>query len=260
MSEGRRAGEGMDRRGFFRIVGASGAAAAAAGCGKTTEAILPYVIPAEHIVPGVATWFATVCRECPAGCGVLAKSREGRIVKLEGNPDHPVNRGTLCARGQASLLSTYDPDRLPGPRVREGESWRPVTVADAQKLLVDRIAAARQAGPGRIAMVTQLETGSLGRLADEWLKAVGGRPRLAYETFAHEDLRAASQAVFGVDAIPYHAFEDAKTILSLGADYLETWISPVEFAGGLRRAHGLHHGPRRGPGDPRRTAVLHDSG
>jgi anaerobic selenocysteine-containing dehydrogenase/Fe-S-cluster-containing dehydrogenase component len=240
MSEGRRAGEGMDRRGFFRIVGASGAAAAAAGCGKTTEAILPYVIPAEHIVPGVATWFATVCRECPAGCGVLAKSREGRIVKLEGNPDHPVNRGTLCARGQASLLSTYDPDRLPGPRVREGESWRPVTVADAQRLLVERIAAARQAGPGRIAMVTQLETGSLGRLADEWLKAVGGRPRLAYETFAHEDLRAASRAVFGVDAIPYHAFEDAKTILSLGADYLETWISPVEFAGGLRRAHGLH--------------------
>jgi anaerobic selenocysteine-containing dehydrogenase/Fe-S-cluster-containing dehydrogenase component len=250
MSEGRRAGEGMDRRGFFRIVGASGAAAAAAGCGKTTEAILPYVIPAEHIVPGVATWFASVCRECPAGCGVLAKSREGRIVKLEGNPDHPVNRGALCARGQASVLSTYDPDRLPGPRVREGESWRPVTVADAQKLLVDRIAAARQAGPGRIAMVTQLETGSLGRLADEWLKAVGGRPRLAYETFAHEDLRAASQAVFGIAAIPHHAFEDAKTILSLGADYLETWISPVEYAGGLRRAHALRQ-------DHAATRVIH---
>ena len=74
--------------------------------------------------PGVATWFATVCRECSAGCGVLAKSREGRIVKLEGNPDHPVNRGALCASGQASLLSTYDPDRIPGPRVREGETWR----------------------------------------------------------------------------------------------------------------------------------------
>ena len=242
MPDGRRAGEGMDRRGFFRIVGASGAAAAAAGCGKTTEAILPYVVPAEHIVPGVATWFATVCRECPAGCGVLARSREGRVVKLEGNPDHPVNRGALCASGQASLLSTYDPDRLPGPRVREGETWRPVTIAEAEKLLVDKIAAARQAGAGRIAMLTQLETGSLGRLADEWLKAVGGRPRLAYETFAHEDLRAASQAVFGIDAIPYHAFEDARTIVSLGADFLETWLSPVGYAGAFRQAHALREG------------------
>jgi len=229
----------MDRRGFFRIVGASGAAVAAAGCGKTTETLLPYVIPPEHIVPGVATWFATVCRECPAGCGVLAKSREGRIVKLEGNPDHPVNRGALCARGQASLLGAYDPDRVPGPRVREGAAWRALSVADAQKLFVDKVAAARQAGAGRIAMITQLETGSLGRLADEWLKAVGGRSRIAYETFAHEDLRAASQAVFGVDAIPQYAFEDARTILSLGADFLETWLSPVGYAAAYRRAHAL---------------------
>ena len=66
MPDATRAGDGVDRRGFFRIVGVGGAAAAAAGCGKTTEAILPFVIPPEHIVPGVATWFATVCRECPA--------------------------------------------------------------------------------------------------------------------------------------------------------------------------------------------------
>jgi anaerobic selenocysteine-containing dehydrogenase/Fe-S-cluster-containing dehydrogenase component len=249
MPDGQGLGTGMDRRGFFRIVGASGAAMAAAGCGKTTETLLPFVIPPEHIVPGAATWFATVCRECPAGCGVLAKSREGRIVKLEGNPDHPVNHGALCARGQASLLSAYDPDRIPGPRVREGDVWRALSVADAQKLLVDKVTAARQGGAGRVAMITQLETGSLGRLADEWLKAVGGRPRIAYETFAHEDLRAASQAVFGVDAIPYHAFEDARTILSLGADFLETWLSPVGYAGALRRAHALH--------DERFARVIH---
>ena len=88
----------------------------------------------------------------------------------------------------------------------------------------------------------QLETGSLGRLADEWLKAVGGRARLAYEAFAHEDLRAANRAVFGVDAIPHHAFEDAKTILSLGADFLETWISPTEYASAVRRVHDLRDG------------------
>ena len=242
-------GAGVDRRGFFRILGASGAAAAAAGCGRTTEAILPYVVPPEHVVPGVATWFATACRECPGGCGVLAKSREGRVVKLEGNPDHPVNRGALCPRGQASLLGTYDPDRIPAPRVREGSAWRTVAVADAQKLLVEKLAAARQAGPGRIAMLTQLETGTLGRLFDEWLKAVGGRPRVAYEAFAHEDLRAANVATFGLDVVPYHAFEDARTILSLGADFLETWISPVGYAAGFRRARALR--------DRERAAFIH---
>jgi anaerobic selenocysteine-containing dehydrogenase/Fe-S-cluster-containing dehydrogenase component len=230
---------GVDRRGFFKIVGVSGAAAVAAGCGKTTETLLPYVIPPENIVPGVATWYATVCRECPAGCGALAKVREGRVVKLEGNPDHPVNRGTLCARGQASILGTYDPDRVARPRLRDGEAWKTVSVAEARKVLVEKLQAARQAGPGRIAMLTGLETGTLGRLMDEWLRVVGGRPRVAFEPFAHEDLRAANRLVFGLDAIPYHAFEDAQTILSLGADYLETWLSPVGYAGGFRRAHAL---------------------
>src|SRR5256885_15305271 len=110
----------MKRRDFFKIVTASGAAAAAGGCQQATESILPLVVPNEQIVPGVASWFATVCRECPAGCGVLARNREGRIVKLEGNPDHPVNAGALCLRGQAALQGLYHPDRIAGPLVREG--------------------------------------------------------------------------------------------------------------------------------------------
>ncbi|MBI3455878.1 MAG: 4Fe-4S dicluster domain-containing protein [Candidatus Rokubacteria bacterium] len=235
--------DGIDRRSFFKIVGvSSAAAAAAAGCGKTTEAILPYVIPPQHIVPGVPTWFATVCRECPAGCGVLAKNRDGRIVKLEGNPDHPVNRGVLCARGQASVLGPYDPDRIANPQLREGQGWQPIAVADAEKLLIEKLGAARRAGGGRIAVLSQLETGSLGRFMDDWLKAVGGRPRVAFEPFAYEALRAANRIAFGLDAIPSHAFEDAKAVLSLGADYLETWISPVGYAAGFHRMHALREG------------------
>ena len=127
-------------------------------------------------MPGVATWFATVCRECPAGCGVLAKSREGRVVKVEGNPDHPVNRGALCARGQASLLGTYDPDRIPGPRAREGAVAGARSPSPTRRSSSSRRSPPRaRPAPGRIAMVTQLETGTFGRLADDWLKAVGGR-------------------------------------------------------------------------------------
>ena len=70
----------MKRRDFFKLVGAPGAAAATAGCQAATEHILPLVVPNEQLVPGVASWFATVCRECPAGCGVLARNRDGRVV------------------------------------------------------------------------------------------------------------------------------------------------------------------------------------
>ena len=80
---------GIDRRSFFKIVATTGAAAAAGGCGQSAEQFIPYVIPPDNIVPGVPAYFASVCRECPSGCGVIAKNRDGRVIKLEGNPEHP---------------------------------------------------------------------------------------------------------------------------------------------------------------------------
>jgi len=233
----------MNRRDFFRIVSVSGAAAAAAGCQQPVEQILPLVVPHEQLVPGVAAWFATVCRECPAGCGVLARNREGRVVKLEGNPDHPVNRGALCIRGQAALQQAYHPDRFAGPQRREGAGWKALSWDDALKALAGRLGELRQGGKGRaVAVVTQLESGSLGALADRWTQALGARPRVTLEPFGYEWMRAANRAVFGRDGIPYHAVEDADVLLSFGADFLETWISTVEHARGLARMHGFRHG------------------
>src|SRR5438094_9755474 len=93
---------GIDRRGFFKIVGVSGAAAVAAGCGKTTETLLPYVIPPDNLVPGVATWYGTVCRESPEGCCALAKVWGERVVTRKGRCYPPENRRALCARCQAA--------------------------------------------------------------------------------------------------------------------------------------------------------------
>src|SRR5262245_19107016 len=85
----------IDRRAFFKIIAVSGAAAAASGCTPSPEKYLPYVTPPENIVPGVASYFSTVCRECPAGCGLVAKNRDGRVIKVDGNPDHPISMGAL---------------------------------------------------------------------------------------------------------------------------------------------------------------------
>ena len=134
---------GLDRRSFFKIVAASGAAAG--GCTRTAERLLPYVSPPDNIVPGIASYFATVCRECPAGCGVLAKNREGRVIKLEGNPDHPVNAGSLCIRGHAALQGLYHPDRFRGAMV----DGKPAPWETAEKLLADKLAALVRARTGQ---------------------------------------------------------------------------------------------------------------
>ncbi len=234
----------LNRRDFFKIVGTGTVAAAAAGCGQSPERLLPLVVPADNLVPGVAAWFSSVCRECPAGCGVIARNREGRVVKLEGNPDHPVNGGTLCIRGQAGLQGLYNPDRLRGPLRRDASgNLKPVKWEEAEKFLSERLAGLVKQGRGaRIALVSQLESGSLAGLMDTWIRALGARPRIAYEAFNYEAIRHAGRVVFGRDAIPHYALEEANVLLSFGADFLETWLSPVAYAGGFARMHTLVHG------------------
>src|SRR2546428_188167 len=233
----------MNRRDFFKIVTTSGATAAVAGCQQSAERILPLVVPNEQIVPGVATYFATVCRECPAGCGVRARSRDGRVVKLEGNPDHPVNQGALCVRGQAALQQVYHPDRFAGPQRRDGNAWKALSWDDALKLAADKASELRKAGKGRaIVVMTQLESGSQAVLLDRWVQSVGARPRVTFEPFGYEAMRVANRQVFGRDAVPYYAFEDAEVVLSFGADFLETWLSNVAYARGFARSHGFAGG------------------
>ena len=235
---------GINRRGFLKMVGVGGVGFAAGCSNRSAEKLLPYLIPPEDIIPGVPTWYATVCRECPAGCGLLVRTREGRAVKVEGNPLHPVNRGRLCARGQASLQGLYNPDRIAGPLEREesGEfqarSWE-----EAETRLAEKLADLRRSGKeARAAIVTHLTTDSLGRLIDDWTSALGFRDRLIYEPFAYEPLRAAGRIAFGREDLPVYRIEEADLLLSFGADFLETWTSPVEYARAFRAMRALQAG------------------
>src|SRR5258708_8261897 len=108
----------VSRRSFLKLAAASGAVAAIPGCKPAARHLIPYVIPDENVIPGVPSFFATSCNECPAGCGVVARVREGRVIKLEGNPADPIGARALCARGQGALQGLYNPDRLPGPHLR----------------------------------------------------------------------------------------------------------------------------------------------
>src|SRR5260370_9042621 len=109
----------MDRGRFRKVLGATGGGAAAvSACGigpEPTEQLVPYLVPPENQVPGIATYYATTCRECAAGCGLRAKVREGRVIKLEGNPDSPINQGRLSSRRQPGPQPLHHPDPPPHP-------------------------------------------------------------------------------------------------------------------------------------------------
>ena len=232
----------IDRRRFLKVLGATGSGAAAlSGCATDhAEQLIPYLVPPENQIPGMATWYATTCRECPAGCGMHVRVREGRAVKVEGNPDSPVNRGRLCARAQSSLQRLYHPDRVRSPltRTANGE-FEPITWDEAITQIGDRLVGV--AGD-RVWFLSGEEAGTFDRLLTEFMGALGSRGRVVFEPFGYEALRHASREVFGIDALPRHDFASARYVISFGADFLETWLSPVEYTQAFASSHAYRDG------------------
>ncbi|MFQ5850152.1 MAG: molybdopterin-dependent oxidoreductase [Candidatus Binatia bacterium] len=233
----------VSRRTFLKVFGAGGVALA--GCSSPLpKELISELMPAEEIIPGVATWYASTCRECPAGCGVRVRTREGRAVKVEGNAIHPVNRGGLCARGQASLQGLYNPDRIRQPLKRSASgSFDQITWEEGEALLAARLGKLREEGKASgVVFLTPPLTGSLDLLIDRWLNALGSHRRLRYEPFGYEPLRAANRIAFGRSTIPTYDIAGARLLLSFGADFLETWISPVSYSAAFSAMRAYRQG------------------
>ena len=230
----------MDRRKFLTVLGVSGAGTVAlSGCSTDkVEKLIPYLVQSEDQVPGLPTYYASTCTECSAGCGLHVKTREGRAIKLEGNPEHPVNAGTLCARGQAGLQGLYNPGRLTGPMQRNAAGgFDPIEWDAAIALLAQRVG---QAGAGTIA-INGYGPGTFSTLLADWVGALGGGV-VRWQPFDHEPVPAPGRQVFGIDALPSHDFAKARQIVAFGADFLETWLSPTENQRGFAAAHGFRDG------------------
>jgi anaerobic selenocysteine-containing dehydrogenase/Fe-S-cluster-containing dehydrogenase component len=232
----------LSRRTFLGIVGAAGAAGVA-GCSArpAVQKLVPYLVPPEDAIPGTPLFYRTACRECPAGCGVTARTREGRVVKLEGNPDDPVGRGALCARGQAALQALYHPDRFRGPLARNGAALTPIGWDEAEARVVKAVAEAGGRGPGRVRLLTRLEPGAGAAAQRAFLAAAGGRPsdRVVLEPLDPSPLRAATGALFGARELPTYDLSSARSVVAFGAEFVESWRSPVELARQLAAARGV---------------------
>ena len=225
--------QGIARRDFLTIMGASMAMASFACARRPVHKIIPYVVKPEEVTAGVANWYASSCPD--TGYGLLVKVREGRPIKLEGNPDHPMNRGTLSARGQAAILDLYDPDRLKQPLsgARDGSAKKEISWTDADAAILAKLK------PGaRVRILSGNVMGdSTRRLIKEFLGTTG--VHVEYEPLANDDVAEGQAESYGTPLIPHYRFDKAETVLTLGADFLGTWISPVEFAMDWSKARKL---------------------
>lgn len=232
--EGRHA-VSLTRRQFLK-----GMSITAGGIGLTASGynqLIPFIHQPNDIVPGASTWFATSCRECPAGCSMIVRNRDARVVKCEGNPNSPVNGGKLCARGQAAPYGLYDPDRITGP-LRRGKSGKlePVSWDDALKVLGGVL----RPRP-RIALITDLQTGTLDALMHTWLTAFGSGRLITYEPIDYAAVKAVNGGV-----VPTFNIAQSDYLISFAADFLETWISPVEYAREFTTMRQVRDGTRSG--------------
>src|SRR5450631_1153231 len=140
-------GSGVSRRDFLHIVGLGGTTIALGGCGNTSiesgaELVESYVQPENFVVPGVGVYYASTCTQCGSACGVMGRVREGRILKLEGNPQSVISGGKICGLGQAGVQGHYNPDRLTTSMMRQGAALVPVSWDRAMEVLADRLSPA----------------------------------------------------------------------------------------------------------------------
>jgi anaerobic selenocysteine-containing dehydrogenase/Fe-S-cluster-containing dehydrogenase component len=234
----------LNRRAFLKIAGIGSVSMAAACTAEPEKTLYTLVEAPDDMVTGKAAYYASTCRECPAGCGTLAKNREGRIVKLEGNPSHPVNRGNLCMRGQAAIQGIYNPDRIRSPMIRENNRWQPISFRQAETILRGKTKEAAEQGINRVHMLSEVIGDSLLTLLKQSMKNWRSDGPLLFEPYAYESLKKANHTVFGTQGLPSYRMDRADLLVSFGADFLETWLSPVEYAWKFKTMHAYRHGEK----------------
>jgi len=222
----------ITRREFVKIAAGATAVTGLAPVARRFV-IEPFVQPPEETLPGQATWYASTCRQCPAGCGIVVRTINGRAKKIEGNPLHPLNQGKLCARGQAGLQVLYNPDRLRNAVIQSGgrgsRKYDPIYWPDALDLLKDKITSL--SNPDRLVFLGGLMSDHVYQLADRLLDALGAAPPVIYDLLSTLEGRGPatqlSQAFFGTNNLPVYDIAQSDVVFSFGANLFETWMSPV---------------------------------
>ncbi|QJW91862.1 TAT-variant-translocated molybdopterin oxidoreductase [Spirosoma taeanense] len=219
-------GSNTQRRDFLKVMGFGMAAVSLAACETPVHKAIPYINKPEFTFPSISDYYASTYIDGGDYASILVETREGRPIKIEGNPLSSISKGGTTARVQASVLSLYDIDKLNGPR--RGETV--IDWATADREIVNQLnSVASRGGAIRIVTSTILSPTTKAVIADFVAKYPTTR-HIMYDANSAFGIVQANQASFGRAVIPSYDFSKAQTIVSLGADFLGTWIAPLEFA------------------------------
>ncbi len=249
--------EKISRRDFLKLASAGAATTAVlTGCGPASRYVQrePYSRMPEYTYNGLSTYYATTCRECAAGCGLIVRTMQGRAIKVEGNPNHPVNLGKTCPRGQITLQGLYNPNRVRGPiRHERGEPLYSDTFQDMEPTMSweDAVQVVTDAlgNASGVAFLMGTAPDHLFDLVSDLANSIGASAPIRYSASSMFETRAtlsrAAEELFGQAALPFFDIGNSDLVLSFGANFLETWLSPVAYNreyGKLRRGNPKRRG------------------
>ena len=229
---------GISRRTFLEVLGYSSIAVTLSGCRAPQQKIVPALKGSAEFTPGVASWFASVCGGCNSACGTLVKVRDGRPIKLEGNPDHPLSKGGLCALAHAQIFGLYDPDRLREPLIgSHSDSWDHLDQQVVEKLSMIQVSG------GKVRLLTPPIVSPTSReVIKTFLAKFKDGKHVTYQPVSSDAIRQAHLRTHGLAAIPRYRLDKANLVVSFGADFLGTWLSPVELTRKYAEARSLQDG------------------
>ena len=215
------------RRDFLKFLGFSVAAATLAACEAPVTKVVPYVVKPENVTPGMPTWYASTYYDGASYASIVVKTREGRPIFIKGNKDFGFTKGGTNPQIIASVLGLYDSARLAQPLAKgQKASWSTVDTA-----IRSAIAKAKKVTLLSQTVISPSIQRAIAEMATK-LNGEGGTKfeHIQYDAISYAGIREAYSIHFGARSIPSHDFSKAKTIVSVAADFLSTWLLPTEFA------------------------------
>lgn len=222
------------RRDFLKFLGFSTlAATVAASCEMPVRKAIPYAIKPENITPGVPNYYASTFVENGEALPVVVKTAEGRPIMIEGNTLSTITAGGSSARMVAATLGLYDKTRLRQPHV-DGKA------VDTFEEVDNAIISALAANGGSAVILTGTVNSPTTQMAiDQFIAKYPGAKHVTFDPISYSGILQANEVSYGSRMIPNYIFENARTVFSLGADFLGTWISPVEYSAGYTRSRKI---------------------
>jgi MoCo/4Fe-4S cofactor protein with predicted Tat translocation signal len=210
------------RRDFLKLLGFGLAAATLASCEAPVRKAIPYLHKPEEVDPGIANWYASTYFADGDYNSVLVKTREGRPIKVEGNPLSAITRGGLSPRGQASVLSLYDMARITGPAAKKGDAFQETNWETLDREVASKLRNIK----GKVVLVSNTIISPSTR---QVIRDFGAKYP-SFEHVSYDPVSASALIRANGGVVPGYDFSKAKVVVSFGADFLGPWLSQVEFA------------------------------